>query len=402
LTKGRNSPEGVAVDALGHVFVTCLGDWVQVFDSYGKYLSSWGGTGSGNGQFSFVNGIALDQQGNVYVTETANNRVQKFNNKGQYLSQWQVNTSEGNEWDYLAIALGPVGQVYVADDDQNLVKTYDSQGRSTGQWGKSGPGSFEDSEGIGVDAQGKVYVADNHNPIYLELPKTATIVEEENLKTQGYPNRTLVLWMENPKMTVNEMDADAPYTCPEQTMGRSYYTGPVRVTLAEARTHRVINTVKADGVEKDIPEMKDSFTIPLTISPEYYYHTVGDHLSKGESKAQVLYLKDYTGQGKALQFALFYAEACMGLETTLIGYSPIQDKVIRYPIVLTVSEASGKAKKFISADYWCDYLFSKEPIQPGSWNYEIDYRGRGGDLVNYKVHFNSTRERFEGKSTFVH
>jgi hypothetical protein len=41
-------------------------------------------------------------------------------------------------------------------------------------------------------------------------------------------------------------------------------------------------------------------------------------------------LRDHNGDGDALEFALFDAPACMGLETTLVGYSRARDKVIQY------------------------------------------------------------------------
>ena len=47
-----------------------------------------------------------------------------------------------------------------------------------------------------------------------------------------------------------------------------------------------------------------------------------------EARPTILWLKDYNGDGKAFEFALFEAEACMGLQTTLIGYSEKQDRVI--------------------------------------------------------------------------
>jgi hypothetical protein len=47
---------------------------------------------------------------------------------------------------------------------------------------------------------------------------------------------------------------------------------------------------------------------------------------------------------------------------------------------------------------WADYLFSR---QPGPRSYEVDYRGRGGSLNNYKVSYNPAKERFEGQLMVV-
>ena len=51
---------------------------IQKFDSNGKFITKWGSDGSSDGQFKFPNSVAVDSSGNVYVTDTGNNRIQKF------------------------------------------------------------------------------------------------------------------------------------------------------------------------------------------------------------------------------------------------------------------------------------------------------------------------------------
>lgn len=61
---------------------------VNVFDTGGQELLSFGESGSGNGQFSPPEGVAVDSQGNIYITDRDNHRVQKFDSNGTYLSQF--------------------------------------------------------------------------------------------------------------------------------------------------------------------------------------------------------------------------------------------------------------------------------------------------------------------------
>jgi hypothetical protein len=50
---------------------------------------------------------------------------------------------------------------------------------------------------------------------------------------------------------------------------------------------------------------------------------------------------------------------------------------------------------------WVDYLFSRAPVAPGRWEYEVDYRGRAGTLDRYKVRYNGRAERFEGTVSYT-
>jgi hypothetical protein len=217
-----------------------------------------------------------------------------------------------------------------------------------------------------------------------ELAEGAIIIETQPLT----PKRSLILWMVRP--TKNPRDTpDEPYTCPEYTRG-SYSRGPTRVSLVDLQTRKVINTVK---ILSDSGDGADEFDIPYSIRPDFYYHVEGA-AKETEGTPTVMWLKDYNGDGKAWEFALFEAQACMGLATTLIGYSEHQDKVIQYEVRL-VTNSNGK--RSVTTGPWTDYLFSKKPIGPGSWKYEIDYRGRGGSLAKYEIHYDKQAERFEGK-----
>lgn len=185
---------------------------------------------------------------------------------------------------------------------------------------------------------------------------------------------------------------DEPYACPEETRG-SYYSGPTRVSLVDTRTRSVINTVK---ILQEDGEATDELDIPYKVRASYY-HVNGVRVGH-EGKPTIMWLRDYNGDGKALEFALFDAVACMGLQTTLIGYSERQDKVIQYPIHLEV-EANGK--RSVEVSRWADYLFSKKPNATSIWRFEIDYRGRGGSLDKYEIRYNKRSERFEGTAVYT-
>jgi DNA-binding beta-propeller fold protein YncE len=68
-----------ASDGAGNVYVADTNnDRIQKFDSNGSYLSQWGTNGSGDGQFEFPKDVGTDAAGNVYAADAGNYRVQKF------------------------------------------------------------------------------------------------------------------------------------------------------------------------------------------------------------------------------------------------------------------------------------------------------------------------------------
>jgi hypothetical protein len=220
------------------------------------------------------------------------------------------------------------------------------------------------------------------------LPAGALIIETQPVKT----NRALILWMLRP--TKNPRDVpDEPYTCPEETRG-NHYNGATRVSLVETRTRRIINTLR---IRQEYNEGADEFDVPYKIHSGSYYHVEGVPVG-GEGKPSLMWLRDYNGDGRAQEFALFDALACMGLQTALIGYSERQDKVIQYPTQLVVEE---KGRRSVKLRRWVDYLFSGNPKGAGYWKYEIDYRGRGGLIAKYEIRYNPSAERFEGKVVYT-
>ena len=223
------------------------------------------------------------------------------------------------------------------------------------------------------------------------LPAGALVVEERALELKDGKKRALVLWMLRPKKYPRD-DEEETYTCPEETRG-SFYSGPTRVSLVDTETGRVVNTLK---ISEDSADGEDVFDIPYRIHAGSYYHVPG--VAEGrEGRPTVMWLRDYNGDGRALEFALFDAWACMGLDTALFGYSERQDRVIQYPVSLETTDTDGK--KTTDVLDWADYLFSKGPAAPGLWKFEIDYRGRGGSLDRYEVRYNVQAERFEGTLT---
>lgn len=146
-----NDPYGVACDADGNVYVADTGNQrVQKFTSDGTFILKWGSAGSGEGEFMGPSGVACDAGGNVYVTDRFNHRVQKFTSTGVFVTEWGVEgTNDGEFQDPLGIACNGAGQVVVAD---TYVQMFTGAGTFLGA-SQVGLGAY----GVACDDQGYVY-----------------------------------------------------------------------------------------------------------------------------------------------------------------------------------------------------------------------------------------------------
>jgi streptogramin lyase len=151
------TPWGVATDSVGNVYVTDLGNHrVQVFEADGTFLRMWGwgvdtgsdafevctvtcqagASGTGNGAFNSPFGIAIDSTDNVYVVDTGNARIQKFDAAGNYVTKWGSYGSEIGQFDSVrGIAISDSDHLFVTEAQNNRVQEFGSGGTFVQMWG---------------------------------------------------------------------------------------------------------------------------------------------------------------------------------------------------------------------------------------------------------------------------
>ncbi|MEA3309129.1 MAG: hypothetical protein U9Q70_06425, partial [Chloroflexota bacterium] len=167
-------PRGLTVAADGTLYVADAANHrIWHVNQQGDVLHFWGEQGAAPGQFQEPGDLVLDDAGNLYVADTWNHRIQKFDAQGKYLLSWgtygeyPVGDPNGQSAFYgpRGVAVGPEGELYVTNTGNKRVQVFDAEGVFLREFGGAGsaPGQLNEPVGIAVNAAGEVYVVDTWN-----------------------------------------------------------------------------------------------------------------------------------------------------------------------------------------------------------------------------------------------
>ena len=156
-------PSFVEIDAEGRVYVSdSLCHCVWIFTPTGFLINRLGGLGDVDTRFRDPGGIAIGPRGKrIYIADSGNRRVQVFDSVGNWLSTWG-----GPEEDLFVeptgIDVGPDGNVYVADAGASRVRVLEENGIPLFEFGTEGdgPGSFRAPVDVAVGPDGRIWVVD--------------------------------------------------------------------------------------------------------------------------------------------------------------------------------------------------------------------------------------------------
>jgi RHS repeat-associated protein len=185
-----SSPGGMVFDKEGDLWVTDTeNNRVEEFSSGGTFIRQFGTAGTGNGQFKKPTGITIDGSGNIWVVDTGNNRIEEFTSTGTYVTRFGL-SGEGKQYGAYfnaptGIVYSPVNSLlYVADSGNNMIRAFNLYGtiqfRIGPVSGAAGtePGHFTKPEGVTVDPAGDVWVADTGNSRVQEFSSTGTFIRQ--------------------------------------------------------------------------------------------------------------------------------------------------------------------------------------------------------------------------------
>jgi NHL repeat len=174
----------VAWDAAGNTYISdgYINSRVAKVDKNGDWIKSWGEPGTGPGQFNTPHSIAVDAQGNVYVADRGNRRIQVFDGDGNFLRQFTIDVpappnarpaigpkptattgtmAPGAPW-AICITPGPHQFLYSADAYPGRIYKLTLDGKVLGMLGESGKQlkQFGWIHEIACPAENELYVAE--------------------------------------------------------------------------------------------------------------------------------------------------------------------------------------------------------------------------------------------------
>ncbi|MGA9566154.1 MAG: SMP-30/gluconolactonase/LRE family protein [Candidatus Korobacteraceae bacterium] len=226
IKEGLVDPVGLAIDTenrLLYVADTQL-DQVVVFDADSlKKLRTIGTTGKNHelttpGNFAGPTGVAVDKDGNVYVTDTMNFRVEIFDGDGKYISLFgQHCDSYGCFAHPKGIAVDSDGHIWVADPMLDILQIFNTEGQLLAFVGGHGslPGQFSSLVDVYIDKQNRVFTSEQY-PGRIQMFRYITDVEAEKLKQEKEQQRLLDRAAKTQPATAQAAEAKAPDAKPEE------------------------------------------------------------------------------------------------------------------------------------------------------------------------------------------
>lgn len=159
---------GILVDEDGTIYVSEFGgnDRIQVFDPSGRFLRAWGSFGEGPDQFRRPQAMLLGPEGALYIADAINHRVVVCDRTGRRLREFGSYGDGPGELKYpFGLAWGRDGALLVAEQGNHRVQRFTVDGRSIGFRGSAGagPGELSSPWSLSVDKAGTVYVCDTGN-----------------------------------------------------------------------------------------------------------------------------------------------------------------------------------------------------------------------------------------------
>lgn len=171
-----DAPAAIAADERGDVYVLDMGaSLIKKFSPEGRPIARFGGVGTEHELLETPEGLAVDTAGSLYVADTGNNRILKWDAQGRFQMAIGIDKLDtdgggmmsGNEPGELdepkGLCLDSQGDIYVADSNNHRIQVFSPVGALKLAFGEEGaePGRLYYPRVVRLNAQGDIYVADS-------------------------------------------------------------------------------------------------------------------------------------------------------------------------------------------------------------------------------------------------
>jgi len=180
-------------------------DKIKVYSLLGKHQRNIGDAGEGPGEFNAPVGIDVAQNGDLYIADFYNQRIQQLNPNGRFIRQWGTTKKTGvrsGKFNYPTdVALNKDNILYVADGFNDRVQVFDASGKYSHKWGGvyglnvSGkkPGWFTTLTAIKVGFDNNIYVADFYNDRVQVFSPAGDLINIINIPSNGLQHSSIAM-----------------------------------------------------------------------------------------------------------------------------------------------------------------------------------------------------------------
>jgi DNA-binding beta-propeller fold protein YncE len=166
-----STPYGIAISKFNEIYLTNAepSNLIMRFNENGKLIRYWGEYGKRNGEFDNPLGITIDEEGNVYIADNKNHRIQKFNREGTFLMKWGHKSDMPGNFIYPRGIAYKNNQIYVSETDIPRVQIFNKNGKYLGKIKTEPHVPFHRPTGMAFDQNNHLYLVNRGLNMVLKL-----------------------------------------------------------------------------------------------------------------------------------------------------------------------------------------------------------------------------------------
>jgi len=318
--KGQlSSPHGLTADTNGNIWVADdTNSRLEKFSAEGAYIAAYGQEGKGNGEFTGI-GDAVYCKGDIYATDIGGERVEEFSTAGKFVTKFGGSGEENGQFKHIG-RLGCVShtnELYVSDEGTDRVDIFTLGGEFIAAFGSAGsePGELNTPTGLAITSSGAVLTNDSSNgrietwtqpnPAAKASQATyyTTATNTKYPECGGHPEWAGLLCQTRPAAQPGDTLPELPVT----TTTYNVWDDPSVVTQTSAAATRTTTTTY-DSAGR-VKEVAVSSTTGKSVPPVVYEYSALTGMATKQSTTSEGHTKSLTSTYNKLGELLEYTDA---------------------------------------------------------------------------------------------